>query len=154
MADSYTMTDTFELPGKFWLPGQAENAVAGRIKCSPDSISLVLDGDFEEAQLTPPERFKRFFGLDSDEWPSILGRTTEGRPCSLFRVFATNQHSNMNGLVSRTCHVHFLLIGHCTDNFDSMKVKRIGAVARILRILFGRTTLKMNTASWTMAENR
>jgi hypothetical protein len=123
--DSYKMTDTFELPGKFWLPGQPQNTISGRVQHSPDGTTLHLDGDFDPTPLSPSDMLRNIFMRELDQWPCILGLTTEGQPCSLYRVFVTNRHSNYKGLVSRKCHVHFLLVGAHADDFDAIRAERI-----------------------------
>jgi hypothetical protein len=121
--DSYKITDSFELPGKFWLPGKPDDVAFGRIQCSLDKIALLLEGGFGES---PPSLQEALMGrFTIDEWPCILGQTSDGQLCSLYRVLVTGQNTNDRGIVSRKCHVHFLLIGQHAEDFQAIRVKRI-----------------------------
>jgi ApeA N-terminal domain 1 len=121
--ESYKMTDSFELPGKFWLPGKPDAVAFGRIQCSLDKIALLLEGGFGEP---PPSLQEALMGrFTIDEWPCILGQTSDGQLCSLYQVLVTGQNTNDRGIVSRKCHVHFLLIGQHAEDFQAIRVKRI-----------------------------
>jgi hypothetical protein len=108
-AASYKMTDSFDLLGKFWMPEQPERIMLGRLQCSRDGMNLSLE-DPDARERPVAEALKAWFETP-EQRPCILGKTSDGLPCSLFKVLPSG-------------HVHFVLIGMHAKAIDEVRALR------------------------------
>src|SRR5580700_3037798 len=81
-----TMFDEFSVRGRFWLPAQEAEAIAGQLTFSAGGIRLTLDGKFDVKEL---QDAGAIFG-SKFRASVILGETIEGESCMLLRTVVLN----------------------------------------------------------------
>lgn len=98
-----TLSDTFAHRGHWWLPETPDKTVAGLLKFDPHGgITLVLDGILRDI---PKGEYKGLFV------PLILGRTLNGKACTLLDAHDTNLQMHSSGNVTMNFSSQHLFIG-------------------------------------------
>jgi HEPN superfamily Apea-like protein/ApeA-like protein len=81
----YGLLDEFSARGRWWLPNNRGDGIPGTLNFSDGRIQLELDGVFSVPELELPNLVSSPTIFSS---PAILGETTEGDACTVFRAAA------------------------------------------------------------------
>jgi hypothetical protein len=118
MAD-YSLIDTFETSGQWFLPEAPDRNISGVLRYSPKGTELQLDGSFWEPQ--------HIFAHSHHTYPVVHGITRDGEAVSLFVAHQAGVHmgGGIGGMhVSERLVTSRLFIGaHIQPDFKFTKVR-------------------------------
>ena len=98
-----TLSDTFTLKGRWWLPATPERAVAGTLTFAPDGpTEIALDGALREI---PPGQWK---GISAK---AIHGETVDGKLCTALDAFENNCQFFSPGVATTKFFFNKLMLG-------------------------------------------
>jgi hypothetical protein len=111
----HLVTDTFELNGRWWLPGHDDKAIAGTLHYSPDAIRFKLHGVLTTTKPLTGFDILRSMAVPEDEpedndIAAVFGETKDGA-WSLLNAFSTSTSIGWSGVGDCTYSANLLVQG-------------------------------------------
>lgn len=113
---TYSLLESFEMTGRWWLPGKSAKVVPGTLRYSPEELVLVLNGCFDE----PPSVAFGAVPHDLGRFSQIHGVLANGHHCTLANVFVTKRQHNLRETTCLECSAFYLLIGCHVSDIDTL----------------------------------
>lgn len=114
----YSLLETFEIGGRWWLPERPTRVVSGTLRSSPNERVLILTGSFDD----PEPAALGVVADDFDRYSRILGILDNGQRCTVWRAFVTGCQGNLRETTRLECSINTLLIGCHAPDADKMMV--------------------------------
>ncbi|MBB4661781.1 HEPN domain-containing protein [Conexibacter arvalis] len=104
------MVNTHEYRGRWWVPSDEANQVAGTLTIAKGEASLELIGHFGHQLLSETEQ-QKVYSFDLAEHPRLVGLTTSGKPVTLEGHQAAAYTESWPGVPTATYRWKVALIG-------------------------------------------
>lgn len=118
LRNRFTLRDSFELDGQWWLPGERGRAVPGTLAYSSTRIDLNLFGSLASETLNDLGKVSS----DFSRYPCIHGVTHEGQKVTVLDSVVTQQQHNLSNATSTVLSGIYLLIGEHIESRDALKL--------------------------------
>lgn len=115
MARKFSIYDTFEYKGYWWIPNNPNQKVAGILTFSEDGINLELFNTLN------PDRTN--FGMETDKFQIVLGICEGSKEITLYDGFETR--FKMSGIISTKLTFNKMLIGKHFNSKEEMNFSSI-----------------------------
>jgi hypothetical protein len=119
MFRNYSLADTFEVKGHWWLPRKKPRKVAGTLKYTPERITLELHGTLKAPSISKLGKLQD----DFERCTIIHGDTSEGR-CTLLNGAVIGSTHSSSGAATSELNVGLVAFG-CHAPGPTLNVKSI-----------------------------
>ncbi len=106
MINRFKLTDSFTLTGRRWLPSEPDRSLGGTLKCSPDEMSLEIQG----ALVNVPIQRLMTVGDDFDRLSVVHGHCN-GVRVTLLNAYATGYNHNFVEPITTTYSASYVFLG-------------------------------------------